>query len=155
MADKIEVSATNQEEFSRLLKRARESAGDLRVVWGLIARSAFKFNRTIFQLSGPGKYTDLSASYKKWKAGRIGSAYPILFLKGRLALSMLTPGGENVLDIDKNRMFFGTSVPYARYHQEGTSRMPARPPFFLDFQRQRAWSQIVRAHLKKNIVEPK
>lgn len=155
MADGLTVKEENGEEFRRLLKEAKLAAGDLRVVWGLIARSAFKFNRTIFQLSGPGKYPDLSPRYKAWKTARNGTPYPILFLKGRLALSMLSPGGENVLDIDKTRMFFGTRVPYAGFLQDGTSKMPARPPYFIDFQRQRAWTQIVRAHLKKKIVDPK
>lgn len=156
MADKITVTEENGEEFRRLLRKAKDSAGDLRVVFGLIARSAFKFNRTIFQLRGPGKYADLSPDYKKWKSKKQGGTpYPILFLSGRLALSMLQPGGENVLQISKDKMFFGTSVPYAEHLQFGTSKMPARPPFFVDFQRQRAWSQIVRAHLKKNLVDPK
>lgn len=48
----------------------------------------------------------------------------ILHHTGRLRRSFTnTP----VVEIQGNRMRFGSNVPYAKYHETGTSRMPARP----------------------------
>lgn len=45
---------------------------------------------------------------------------------GRLMGSLTNRGGENVFNVTPNSLEVGTSVPYAGYHQHGTSKMPAR-----------------------------
>jgi phage gpG-like protein len=43
--------------------------------------------------------------------------------------SLVTIGGDgNISETSHRGMLFGTDVEYAIFHQEGTSRMPARPP---------------------------
>jgi phage gpG-like protein len=55
----------------------------------------------------------------------------ILVHTGRLYESVVTPNGTSdtiwETSADPAYLIFGTSVPYARYHQTGTRRMPARP----------------------------
>lgn len=154
MTEGVKIEQKNAQEFAAFLHNATKQAGDLRVAWGLIAKSQFKFQRQIFQLKGPGKYQDLSPKYKLSKQRAVGFIYPILFRKGRLAYSLLQPGGENILRISPTKLFFGTSVPYAGFHQFGTKNLPIRPFLFIDEQRARAWRSIVLAHLKKGFSKP-
>lgn len=56
-----------------------------------------------------------------------GGAHPILYRTGQLAQSTSqrgTPG--NIFDVQPMRLTVGTATPYAQFHQQGTSRMPAR-----------------------------
>ena len=43
--------------------------------------------------------------------------------------SLVGVGNEgNISEVDSHGSIYGTSVPYAIFHDQGTSRMPARPP---------------------------
>src|SRR4051812_37400525 len=61
-----------------------------------------------------------------------GMLFPILFDTGRLYES-LSPGGPGYIErfAGPLSIFVGTAVPYAIYHQTGTTRMPQRT--VLDF----------------------
>lgn len=57
----------------------------------------------------------------------------ILVDTGRLLGSLSSSDHTDAIrDIEDRYLAFGTSVPYAIYHQTGTSRMPARPPVGLN-----------------------
>lgn len=158
----LSIEVENRERFAKFLRDAQKSMGDLRVPFGLIARSQFKFQRQIFQLEGkkPGQYQDLSPKYKVYKTNKLGNPYPILFFSGKLAASMLNPGGDNILRITKTFMEFGTRVvsakgaPYPRFHQFGDGNNPRRPFLFIDEQRRKAWMNIIRIHARKAITKP-
>lgn len=53
----------------------------------------------------------------------------ILVDTGRMYESLTTPNGtaDTIWETGDTWLRFGTSVPYARFHQTGTRRMPARP----------------------------
>jgi phage gpG-like protein len=55
----------------------------------------------------------------------------VLVKTGRLYESVVTPNGTSdtiwETSADPAYLIFGTSVSYAKYHQTGTRRMPARP----------------------------
>lgn len=52
----------------------------------------------------------------------------ILFEKGRLEASLAGHSADSVRAVSHRGLLFGTQVEYALFHQDGTSRMPARPP---------------------------
>lgn len=53
----------------------------------------------------------------------------ILFETGDLMESLIHVGGAgNISEVDSHGSIYGTSVPYAIFHDQGTSRIPARPP---------------------------
>ena len=60
----------------------------------------------------------------------------ILVDTGRMFESLTTPNGtqDTIWTTGKNWLTFGTSVPYAHFHQTGTRRMPARPHVGVDQQ---------------------
>jgi phage gpG-like protein len=150
---------TNREEFARELGRVGKKMADLRVPFGLIARSQFKFERTIFKLKSRGKYKELNPEYAKEKKRAVGFEYPILFRTGKLARALLQPGGYNILRITKKTLDMGVKtgergIVYAAIHQFGSKKgmkpkISARPYLFIDDQRKKAWINILRAHAKK------
>jgi len=172
---KLSIYPKNLREFSAVLSKAGAKASDLRVPFGLIARSQFIFERAVFKLKSAGQYQDLSTKpflarwtvkenpslswtffpggYKEYKEKVAGFVYPILLRTGRMARSLLTPGGENILRIGTKSLEMGTQVPYGIHHQFGTSRMPARPFLFIDDQRLGSWKRIINDHLKKSFVK--
>jgi hypothetical protein len=52
----------------------------------------------------------------------------ILYEHGPLGESLFSNTGDAIRTPMERGLTFGTSTPYALFHQEGTSRMPARPP---------------------------
>lgn len=81
--------------------------------------------------AGPqaGSWAPLSVSYAKWKAAHFPGK-PILERSGKLKAALTGPGANARRDVTGNELNFGTSgLPYASFHQTGTGKMPARPPF--------------------------
>ncbi|AYD81509.1 tail completion or Neck1 protein [Arthrobacter phage KBurrousTX] len=75
--------------------------------------------------TGTSRWSSLSPDYGAWKQ-RHYPGKPILQLTGDLVESMTErPFGVDI--ISHNQMVIGTAVPYARFHQDGTEKMPARP----------------------------
>lgn len=87
----------------------------------------------------------LSPKYAAWKAMH----YPgktILRREDRLYES-LTVRPMAVERITKDSATVGTNVPYAKYHQRGTSKMPSRPFLELTAELQRSLNNHVRDHI--------
>lgn len=71
------------------------------------------------------QWAPLSPEYAKRKMRKYGPM-PILIATGALVKSLIGEGGEHVKQIGPDHAVFGTSVPYAQYHQGGTGKMPKR-----------------------------
>lgn len=87
------------------------------------------------QGAGPvaGSWNPLSEAYAAWKAKKYPGR-PILQRTGAL-LEALTVASSPFAarDFNASTFLFGTAgVEYASFHQLGTSKMPARPPFDFD-----------------------
>jgi len=122
----------NDRRFKRALQTAIKRVGDLRFVMGEISRDIFKTTRQNFILSGSGQYPALSPQYAKFKQRTYGFS-PILVASGDLRDSVTGKGNsDTVLNIGKQSLVQGTKVPYARYVQEGTVKMPGRKYLFID-----------------------
>ena len=70
-----------------------------------------------------GKWLPLSAQYKIAKQKK----YPgrtILERTGRLRASLQVETGDSAIEKHPMSLFFGTTVPYAQYHQDGPRRRP-------------------------------
>jgi len=82
--------------------------------------------------AGPsaGAWQQLTAQYEAWKEGRY-PGQPILVATGALREALTVDGSTHALrDYSSTQFNFGTTgLEYASFHQLGTSRMPARPPF--------------------------
>lgn len=76
----------------------------------------------------------------------LGDGHPLLIDTGRMGSAALGPNvglstlarpngegqGEHIREIEGREATVGLRTPYAQYHMDGTSRMPARPFFEVD-----------------------
>lgn len=72
-----------------------------------------------------GRWSPLSPPYARWKA-RVRPGRPILVFDGDLKREMTVPG-KGVYQVWRSGMTVGSDLDYAKYHQNGTPGMPARP----------------------------
>ena len=119
-------------KFHLAVKEAVKKVDDLSPALKEMGKSYIKSREFIFLNKGPGLYKDLKPSYKKQKAKKTGSAYPILKWTGRLAKSITKEGGENIFEVSKRTLAIGTRVPYGIFHQSLAPRkvLPRRPFLF-------------------------
>lgn len=73
-------------------------------------------------------WAPLDPEYAAWKLENYG-ANGILVRTGDLQRSLTFDNARGaVREIRRTKARFGTSIPYARFHQTGTRNMPERPP---------------------------
>lgn len=143
----------NDVAFRAALNKAKEAAGDLRLIFRLISADFYKSQKSIFQLKSPGKYPDLggfqpnkkvSANVtrrdraKARKKALVGFLYPLLRGRTRdLETAATVQGGAgNITLIGKQSLTMGVSgrsVPYAAVHQSDRTRrkIPQRKYLFI------------------------
>jgi hypothetical protein len=153
---KVDPSGQFRDNFREKLARVK----DLRIPLELIRESWFKGNRSIFALSGPGRYVDLSASYKRQKRRQVGFVYPILRKSGLLEAALTEPGNTNSISqlIGKKSLDLGVteSIRYFGYVHFGTRKMKARPYILLGAEqvsppdlnrRVEAWQKLIQDYV--------
>ena len=116
-----------QEKFEDMVDHSK----DMRKVW----RYAKKKLETSFSqnfLSGGslvGGWAPLDRGYAAWKIANFPGAKK-MNIDGKLFRSISNLEESAVNKIDKTSAAFGTDVEYAKFHQYGTSKMPARRIIF-------------------------
>jgi phage gpG-like protein len=77
----------------------------------------------------------------------------ILYETGALLRSLTEPGAAgHVEELEGYSLTLGSRLPYARYHQTGTRRMPARPLIVLSGTRAERWTEIVRQEIEQKAL---
>lgn len=118
----------------RMLKKAADRSADLRPVWGDV-------NANVVQPAMDQRFRSAGAHHgSKWaplspagvrsrlrRGGNRGGISRPLWDTGRLRASWVKNGPESLTVMKPLSYERGTMVPYARFHQEGTGRLPARP----------------------------
>lgn len=77
-----------------------------------------------------GAWSPLTPSYAEWKAGK-APGMPLLQLTGAMRAALTSDSSPSAYrQWDSTSFSFGTQgIQYASFHQTGTGKMPARPPF--------------------------
>lgn len=125
---RVTLEVDNQHVFDRMFSRFGEHTEDLRFLWPDVAADFREIEQEQFSTQGAHSHTwqPLSRKYGQWKAKK----YPgkqILELDGTLWQSLTRKGAKgHVEQFDKDSLAIGTSIHYAKYHQRGTRKMPAR-----------------------------
>lgn len=130
------ITVDGQQKFSQAIGRLEGLVTDWRKVWPLCAEIFYRIEVDQFASEGSrgpaGKWAPLSQGYAKWKRVNYGEL-PTLYLTGALKNS-LTGTGPGAIRIEtESSLTLGTSVnrkgfSYPRALQQGTPKMPARPP---------------------------
>jgi phage gpG-like protein len=122
---------------------------DLTWLWPEMAGVFYQRELKLFTNEGEGEWLPLTPRYATWKAKHYPGE-PLLSVTGRLRRSLVsrdTP--ESVYEADARSLTVGTIVPYAVYHQAGTSRMVRRPPIIIDDETERYMIQFAGALFEK------
>lgn len=127
------VSGLSDIQTNRDLSQGMSEAGE--------AYSRFIRNRFSANSQGAGQWVDLDIATKRKRFALYGSPtrernsgknsyegakFPILKATLRLFGSLSKGHSDNINIVNKTGIIVGSKTPYARYHQTGTSRMPAR-----------------------------
>jgi phage gpG-like protein len=102
----------------------------------------------LFDTEGRGEWPELAETTKERKAL---AGYPAKILQATEALYDSLAGNLSAVGhverITEEEVVYGTTIPWARYHQDGTARMPARPPVDVREEDVRRWSKMVHAYV--------
>lgn len=125
----IRITVQGEQRLRQALNRLATSIQDYSPAWKPITqifRDAMRGQFATGGGRGGKKWAPLSRAYSRWKE-RVAPGRPILVLKGDLVLSLTTQTGDTIQNEQPLSLSLGTKLPYAKYHQNGTRRMPARP----------------------------
>lgn len=141
--------------FARRFDRFAEHITDATAVWEAIADSLEGEVRKAFQTEGSStgtKWHPLSRGYATWKARH----YPgrrILEATGALRKSYEQGGGGHIRKVSPRSMTWGSEVPYGRYHQAGSGRLPRRPILRLTGDVKDQWERIIHKFIIDSVRE--
>lgn len=122
---RITIAIGNETQFDREISRFSNGVSDFRVVAPSILTALRSIVADQFASQGRGLWRPLSKRYAAQKARK----YPgktILRRTDRMYDSLVKRTASSIVSINKNELTYGTSVPYASFHQAGTKKMPAR-----------------------------
>lgn len=130
---RLRLTISGQDRLAAAFNRLARSIQNYRPAWPDITAVYRQMMQEQFDRQGArggGKWAPLSPAYKRWKE-TVAPGQPILVLGGRLKASMVGQTADTIQDYRPLDVTLGTIVPYAKYHQTGTRKMPARPPIVL------------------------
>ncbi|PYV09102.1 MAG: hypothetical protein DMG23_11815 [Acidobacteria bacterium] len=126
------LSVPNAKDIAFRMERFGVQLTGWRAAWPSVTRRLAVMLAGQFELEGGrgsrGGWPPLSPRYARRKQKRYPGR-PVLQAGGRLRGSLVGKSADTVEALEPGRMKFGTSVPYAIFHQTGTRKMPARPIF--------------------------
>ena len=163
MAFRISLDIAGVKQVNRALLLSAAAVKDLRPVWEDIYDDFLTSERSVFAAEGNvgsqtremgsggswGPWEPLNVDYAARKQAK-GYGSKILVRTGRLRDSLTERShADAVFQPRALGASLGTRVPYAGYHQTGTSRMPAREPIRITEVQARRWMRLIQ----KFIVE--
>lgn len=117
--------------LDRAFNRVEGDISDLRPIWPPVAAEIYQMIGEQFESEGAkgasGRWKALSPAYTRFKEIHYPGK-PIMQATGDLYESLTDPEAPGAIyRPEKDGLTIGTTVPYARAHQRGNSRLPARP----------------------------
>lgn len=97
---------------------------DLRPLWERFGKTMAAIEQERFDSRGYGEWPALAASTLAQKAAHGFPLDPLI--RTRAMIDELTDPGAGSKDVGPQTFAFGSSQPYAEFHQDGTDRMPQR-----------------------------
>jgi phage gpG-like protein len=125
----VEVKA---DDVLELLEDIKDRTDDMRPVFRWAKAQLELANAANFMTNGlpSGKpWAPLDKDYGTWKSARFPGRGTMV-QTGNLFRSLINMNDSAVNVIDKDTATFGTNVEYAKFHQYGTTKMPARKIVF-------------------------
>jgi len=139
------------EQVSRGFSRFAEDVKDLSAAFREIVKDFHESEQRQFESQGDygaGGWQPLASTTIERKE-RGGFPLDILVRTGALKESLAGKTGHTIEVIKPLEMQVGTTLPYARFHQEGTGIMPARPIIMLPEEQKTRMHKIIHRYLVK------
>ncbi len=127
---RLDFDIFGEEQLSRDLLRFSAHVGNAQPAFHKIAEDMRLQIEEQFATEGgrgSGGWKELAESTLRAKLAA-GLDPDILQATHALMESLTGTGSDHIEEISDEHLLFGSSVPYGKYHQKGTSRMPARKP---------------------------
>jgi phage gpG-like protein len=145
--------AMNSEDVLRNLSNFQDSLADNSDALAAVADDLRQMIAEQFATEGAAGGTPwaplATSTLRKSRRARSG----ILNLTGALLGSLTDPGAPgHVEQTDSGQLLFGSTLPYAGFHQTGTRRMPARPIIVLSGDATARWLEIVRNSIEEKVA---
>lgn len=143
----------NDVRFRKGVASMKATLKDMRKIWPKVADELDLIVEQIFHSEGAqtvsGQWQELSDAYAARKHPDRG----ILRRTDRLFRSLTRKrSSEAVFQVRRDGFTRGTRVPYARFHQTGTKRMPARPIYDFREHHARRMRDVLRSELQAYAV---
>lgn len=151
----LDFQIDGKASISRVLTGIADDVQDWKPALELMAEDYYRTQGAVFASGGAAEglsgWAPLSPAYDIWKRNNYGGR-PILVLTGRLRAALTTSGAGSIKTITERNLTLGANVPVggynlARLHQDGTSRMPARPVMRLTEPQKSRWVRYLHTHL--------
>lgn len=117
---RIEIDVDDADAIA-FLRRMEDRAGNF--------RSVFRWAKQELRKANAENFTKNGLPSGGWSPRTRDYAWPIMRKSGKLFRSLASLNGSPN-EIHSNYANFGTKVEYAKFHQYGTTRMPARKVVF-------------------------
>ena len=144
----VNFEVLGERQVSQMLSRTTDKAKDLGPFWVMVGGLLTEIVQEQFNTEGSrtGGWAPLSDRYASDKVRQFGNQ-PILVATGEMRESLLGGSGGIQRQQGNDQMVFGTSVPYAVYHQAGTQRMPQRRILDMTEADRRTMMKLLQRHL--------
>lgn len=128
---RFDVTVDGEQAFDRAFNRLDHSVSDFRPIWPFVTGTIYGIFGKAFDTEGAstaaGKWKELSPAYAKRKAIEF-PGQTILRREDTLFESLTDPEAADAVFIpEADQLTIGSRTPYARAHQRGAGKLPARP----------------------------
>ena len=150
----LQITVSGMSQVTRNLGSIAKGFKNFRPIFEKIGDDFRKTQSAVFRseggFEGRSGWVPLSPQYRLQKAKLYGGK-PILQATGALRNSFTRKGGNHICQISNDRIILGSRDPKGGYHQNGTSKMPARPPLEASNTTNRRWVRIAHKEIMSNI----
>lgn len=108
------------------IAEVRRRTQDLTIPFRDFQPKWFENEKIVFEAQGIPMWPALSPAYAQRKAA-IAPGKPMMRFTDRLVGSLTGLTADTVYEVGPRRLVMGTTVEYSAMHQQGGSRLPARP----------------------------
>lgn len=147
---RLDLDTFGETQFSRELLRVGDNAKDMTPAFDAIHELLLETETKQFSTQGSafsGGWKPLAPS-TSWAKIKAGLDLRILHATLRLRDSLTQPNHpDHVYTASGDEMFVGSKVPYGKFHQTGTERMPRRRPFQFDDSTRKQIVKLLQRHL--------
>lgn len=123
----ISVTVDGEAELERSITRFTADIKDFTPLWPEVIKEYQRIEADQFKTFGHGSWAPLSPKYAAWKSQHY-PGQPLLVRTGRMRSDFTTGSAKATMTHDSVSIAASSETSYWRYHQYGTSKMPARPP---------------------------